>query len=134
MAEIEMSAHERYMRGEPLNEDLKGIRAGLDPKPPTKIQPEERRTIGDVDRELSRAERLDLKEFWEMPGQKLYLRIVEKSINSHQKRAISLSQGDPFGNRDEIANAWAYVKVLRRVIAELHATVMLEMSELENEQ
>jgi hypothetical protein len=130
----DLSAHEKFMLGEPLNEDLKAIRTGTEVKPASKPQPAERRSIDELDRELTRVERLDLKEFWEMPGQKLYLRIAEKSINFHQKRAISLSCDDPLNRRDEIANAWAYVKVLRRVVVELQATVMLELAELENEQ
>lgn len=129
------TAHEKYLRGEPLTPELAAVRDGRDPgetKP--RPAPAERRSYDDIERELSRPERLDLKEFWEMPGQKLYLRIAEKAIHLHQKRAISLSQDDPLANRDEVANAWAYVKMFRRVVAELQVIVNGEVAELENEQ
>jgi hypothetical protein len=130
----EPTAHERFLTGQPLNDDLMEILSGREPKAATRAATVERRSIDDFDRELTRVERLDLKEFWEMPGQKLYLRIAEKSINFHQKRAISLSCDDPLNRRDEVANAWAYVKVLRRVVAELQTVVMMELGELESER
>jgi hypothetical protein len=130
-----VTAHERFLRGEPLTPALAAVREGRDPETmrPPKPAPE-RRAFDDPERELTRPERLDLKEFWEMPGQKLYQRIAEKAILSHQKRAISLSQDDPLAKRDEVANAWAYVKMFRRVIAELEVMVNTELAELENER
>lgn len=129
------TAHEKFLRGEPLTPELAAIREGRDPAQATsRPAPAERRAYDDPERELSRPERLDLKEFWEMPGQKLYLRIAEKAIHFHQKRAISLSQDDPLTNRDEVANAWAYVKMFRRAVAEMELIVNGEMAELENEQ
>ncbi len=130
----ELTAHEKFMRGEPLTPELAALREGRDPEAKSRPMPAERKAYDDPERELTRLERLDLKEFWEMPGQKLYLRLAEKSILSHQKRAITMSQDDPFSNRDEIAIAWAYVKVLRRVITELELVVNAELAELETEQ
>lgn len=131
---MDQTAHEKFLRGEPLTPELAAIREGRDPETKPRPAPAERRSFDDPERELTRPERLDLKEFWEMPGQKLYLRLTEKAINFHQKRAISLSQDDPFTNRDEVINAWAYVKIFRRVVAELEVVVKTELAELENEQ
>lgn len=128
------TAHEKFLRGEPLTPELAAIREGRDTETKPRPAPVERRTYDDLERELTRPERLDLKEFWEMPGQKLYLRIAEKAIRLHQKRAISLSEDDPLTNRDAMANAWAYVKIFRRVVAELETIVNGELGELENEQ
>lgn len=131
----DLTAHEKFLRGEPLTEELAAVRDGRDsetPKP--RPAPAEGRAYGDPERELSRPERLDLKEFWEMPGRKLYLRIAEKAIHFHQKRAISLSQDEPLAKRDEVAIAWAYVKMFRRVVAELDTIVKAELDGLENEQ
>jgi hypothetical protein len=132
---LELTAHEKFLRGEPLTPELAALRDGRDPET-TKARPApaERRAYDDPERELSRPERLDLKEFWEMPGQKLYLRIAEKAIYFHEKRAIALSQDDPLTNRDAVATAWAYVKMFRRVIAEMEVAVNTELAELENEQ
>jgi hypothetical protein len=128
------TAHEKYLRGEPLTADLAALKEGREPQATKRPAPAERRAYDDPERELTRPERLDLKEFWEMPGQKLYLRIAEKVIYFHQKRAIALSQDDPLTNRDEVVNAWAYVKILRRVVAELDVIVNAELAGLENEQ
>jgi len=131
----DLTAHEKFLRGVPLTEDLAALRDGRDLETETpRPAPVERRAFDDPERELTRAERLDLKEFWEMPGQKLYRRLLEKAIHFHQKRAICLSQDDPLANRDEIANAWAYVRIYRRVVAELETVVSVELAELENEQ
>ena len=131
----QLTAHEKFLLGKPLTPELAALREGRDPvETKSRPAPVERRAYDDLERELSRPERLDLKEFWEMPGQKLYLRMAEKAIHLHQKRAISLSQDDPLTNRDEVANAWAYVKIYRRLVAELEAIVNTELAELENEQ
>jgi len=128
------TAHEKFLRGEPLTPELAAVRDGRDAETKPRPAPAERRAYDDPERELTRPERLDLKEFWEMPGQKLYLRIAQKAIHFHQKRAITLSEDDPLTNRDEVANAWAYVKILRRAVAELEVVVKAELAELENEQ
>jgi hypothetical protein len=130
-----MTPHEKFMAGVPLTDELAAVRDGRDqPEPKPRPAPVERRAYDDPERELSRPERLDLKEFWEMPGQKLYSRIAEKAIHLHQNRAINLSQEDPLKNRDQIANAWAYVKMFRRAIAEMELIVSGELAELENER
>jgi hypothetical protein len=131
----DLTAHEKFLRGEPLTPELAALRDGRDPETTRpRPAPAERRAHDDPERDLSRAERLDLKEFWEMPGQKLYLFFAEKAIHFHQKRAITLSQEDPLTKRDEVAVAWAYVKIFRRVVAELEVAVNMELAELENEQ
>jgi hypothetical protein len=131
----DLTAHEKFLRGEPLTPELAALREGRDPQT-TKPRPApaERRAYDDLERELSRPERLDLKEFWEMEGRKLYQRLAEKAVYLHQKRAIALSLDDPLGSRDEVAAAWAYVKMFKRVVAELDVFVRVEIAELENEQ
>jgi hypothetical protein len=130
----DMTAHERFLRGEPLTPELAAVREGRDPEPARRPALVERRAYDDPERPLNRAERLDLKEWHEMPGQKLYQRIAEKAIHFHEKRAISLSCDDPLNKRDEVANAWAYFNMFRRVVAELETVINAELAELENEQ
>ncbi len=131
---IELTPHEKFLAGVPLTDELAAVRDGREPETPKRPAPMERRAYDDPERTLSRPERLDLKEFWEMPGQKLYLRIAEKAIHFHQKRAISLSQDDPLSNRDKVAIAWACVNMFRRAIAEMELMVNGELAELENER
>lgn len=129
------TTHEKFLRGEPLTAELAALREGRDPEKTTpRPAPAERRAYDDPERELSRPERLDLKEFWEMPGLKLYQRIAEKAVYFHEKRAIALSLDDPLNKQDEVVAAWAYVKMFRRVIAELEVDVNMELVQLENEQ
>jgi len=129
----DLSAHEKFLRGEPLTPELKALRDGRDAPSFALPSAPERKAFDNPTREFTRAERLDLKEFKEMPGWQLYLRIVERTMLFHQKRAISLSQDDPLTNRDQIANAWAYCSMARRVAAELEAVVNAEVGLLENE-
>ena len=93
----------------------------------------ERRAYDDPARELSRTERLDLKEWKEMPGWELFQRLTERTLLSYQKRAISLSQDDPLFNRDEIVNAWAYCTIARKLAAEIENMVNAEVAQLEYE-
>lgn len=130
----DQSAHDRFLRGEPLTAGLAAMREGRDPQPASRPLSTERKAFNDLEREFTRSERLDLKEWQEMPGWELYRRIAEKSIHFHQKRAIALSQDDPLSNRDAVANAWAYVNMLRRAVAELEMVVSMEVAELEKEQ
>jgi hypothetical protein len=130
----DLSAHDKFLRGEPLSPELKALREGRDAPSFSPPKAPERRAYDDPGREFSRAERLDLKELKEMPGWQLYLRIVERTMLFHQKRAISISQDDPLTNRDQIANAWAICSIARKVAAELEAVVNAEVGLLENEQ
>jgi hypothetical protein len=132
----ELTAHEKFLQGVPLNEELAAVREGKEPQTTAAARnaAAQRRAHDDDDRGLTRAERLDLKEFREMPGWELFLRIADKCVRLHQKRAISLSQDDPLVNRDAIASAWAYVKILRRAVAELEAIVNAEVEQLETPQ
>lgn len=130
----DLTAHEKYLQGLPLNDELAALREGREPQPPRRPVLVERRSYDDPERELTRPERLDLKEFWEMPGQKLYMRMAEKAIHVHEKHAISLSHDDPLGNRDKLAEAWAYTNMFRRVARELELMVAAEILQLENEQ
>lgn len=130
----DLSAHEKFLRGEPLSPELKALREGRDAPSFAPPKAPERRAYDDPGREFSRPERLDLKEWREMPGYELFLRLMERTLLSYQKRAISISQDDPLFHRDEIANAWSYCTVARKLAAELEATVNVEVEKLEQEQ
>lgn len=129
----DLTKHEKFLRGEPLSADLAALRDGLDTAPPPRAAPPARKAYDDPNRPLTRAERLDLKEWFELPGWQLYLRLTERTSLFYQKRAISLSQTDPLNNRDTIAHAWAYSNMARGLAAELEAMVVAEVGALENE-
>ena len=128
----ELTAHEKFLQGIPLTDELAALRDGRDeqPKPSPAAQ---KKAHGDLDRELTRAQRLDLKEMAEMPGWELFLLLGQKAVRLHQNYAISKSQDDPLANRDEIAAAWAYLKLFQRAVLELGTIVNAEIAELEKQ-
>lgn len=128
----ELSSHEKYLQGIPLNSDLQKLSEGRDPQPTPASKPQKRSTET-IDRPLNRRERLDLKEWKEMPGYEVFLRLAENTVRMHESHAISMSQNDPLANRDSIANAWAYVKVLRQAVSSLELVVENAVAELEKE-
>lgn len=132
----DMSAHERFMQGIPLNAELEAVRDGKDAAAQRSAQPQQpvRRAMDDPQRELTRSERLDLKEMKDMPGWEVFLRLAEKATLLHQKSAITRSQDDPLTNRDQIASEWAYVKLFQRATQELEYMVEAEVAVLENQQ
>jgi hypothetical protein len=126
----DLTAHEKFLQGIPLTDELAAVRGGREEQPkPSSAAP--RKAHDDLDRELTRAQRLDLKEMVEMPGWELFLRLGEKAVRLHKNYAISKSQDDPLANRDEIAEAWAYLKLFQRAVQELGTVVSVEIAELE---
>lgn len=131
----ELTAHEKFLRGEPLSDELRAMREGEIPnagKEAARGAPT--RTFDHPERELTRAERLDLKEWMEMPGWELFRRIIEKANLMHQKHAIASSQQDPLSRQNEISSVWAYEGMFRRSMIEIQAVVMAELAELEKTQ
>ena len=110
---------EKYMRGEPLNEELQALRDGrlneFTPMPGTGTGPEATIQLGpdNVNRPLDKWEREALKELRQGPGWGGLQRIMQKAIRTHEESAILLSQEDPLGKQSEIAQEWAYVKIFK---------------------
>jgi hypothetical protein len=125
-------AFQDYLAGEPLNEENAALKRGEDPmslpQQPTKAT---RAPIEGVDRDLRQQERADLKEMREGPGWPVLERLIEKAFRIHERGAISLSQQDPLGNRDRIAEEWAYVTMVRRAGVEITALVDAEVAQIE---
>jgi hypothetical protein len=130
----ELTAHEKFLRGEPLTPELEAFRDGREPAPAADAAPRPRHAFDDPDRPLTRSERLDLKEWREMPGWELFRRLIERATSVHQKRAIAYSQDNPLTKRDEIAAEWAYLNLFRRAANELETLVDGEVAELEKTQ
>lgn len=126
------SMFERYSRGVPLNEELAALRDGAGQQP-TQAAPGRTRLdlVEDVERELERSERLALKEMVMSPGWTVLRRLLEKSFHRQKKGAISVSQDDPLGNAQKIAEVWAYVKALDRVKHEIPVMVQAEIDEMD---
>ncbi len=123
---------ERYSRGMPLSDELAALRDGAaqqtKPEPLGQLRPE---AVEDVERELERSERLALKEMVMSAGWPVLRRLLEKSFHRTKKGAISVSQDDPLGNAQKIAEVWAYVKALDRVKHEIPVMVQAEIDEMD---
>ena len=126
----DLTAHEKFLRGEPISPELRALRDGGSAPSLVDPAPSERKAFDDPTRKLSRSERLDLKEMQEMPGWKLFLRIAERTIFFHEKQAISVSRNNPLRNKEEVSEMWAYHSMLRRAISELESVVNAEVDEL----
>lgn len=127
---------QKYLAGEPLNEELAKLKAGeqTEAEEGAGQQLAARAPLEDADRHLTTAERLDLKEIRALPGWGVLWRILERSCRIHDKSATMQAQNDPLKNADAIARAFALAQMYRRAKSEILATVDAEVKELENEQ
>lgn len=107
---------ERFTRGQPINAEMELLRD--DPNFVAKQMAEvavmpRREPLEDVERDLDRGERLALKEMRLSPGWPVLERLLEKALHFHRKAVISISESDPLGNKDAIADQWAYMNALK---------------------
>lgn len=127
---------DKYLRGEPVNEELAALKAGkLVEFEPFQIGGAGQQNQSTEPRkgEITRADRVALKELVAQPGWSVLHRLMENATLIHQESATLLSQKDPLANAQEIAQAWAYVNLHRQVSAELEALVVFEIRKLEEE-
>jgi hypothetical protein len=133
----ELSSLEKYTQGIPLNEELAAMRAGAEPVKaeagPSPAAQDDKPEWGarSADDELTRTERLDLKELRVSRGWAVLLRLQEKTLQAHRRGAINVSMGDPLGNSAAVSSAWAYVKAYQRAQQELPLVVDLELKQLD---
>jgi hypothetical protein len=110
MAEDKKGDLDKFLKGEPQNEEIAALMQG-EATPaeslPALTSPRDVRELDDDDREHLR--RLQLE-----PGWKVLLRLVDRDIDNEEALVKKLSLADPLGNRDEVVNGWAYVAMLRR--------------------
>lgn len=121
---------ERYLSGEPLNEELAALQRGDMANP---ARPEiaaiieslgPRMAQPDDEKPLSYAERIAIKEAYQAGVFTSLMRLMRKSLRTKQNVATIDSENDPLGRPTEVAQAWAYIAIYRRVMVEL--TVMIE--------
>lgn len=121
-----MNDLEKYLKGEPLNEDLRALRDGdEDAQEPRTAGRRARRAgaLDDDDREHLRA--LSLSHGWQ-----IVLRLLDQWIEAEETSVKELSLSDPLGQRDQIANSWAYVACMRRVRNGIPAILSQEIEKL----
>ena len=101
---------EDFQNGIPLNEELRRLKAGVldepqaeTPPPAWEPGPRER----NVNRPLDEGERNDLRRLLTEPGWRVLERLRKQALQRMEQAAIVLSQNDPLGNAQKIANGWA---------------------------
>lgn len=129
---------EKYLNHEPLNEELAAIREGnvdLLPHPVEKTAPKRGSgRIDDPERDLTRAERLDLRELRQSDGWPVLMRLLLKRFLTLEKTAITISQSFPLQNAEGIAQKWHHVGVYKQVASEMELLLEQEIAELQAEE
>jgi hypothetical protein len=130
------SNFEKYLAGEPLTPELAALKAGRLPdifgiftQSPAPAAAEVKAL--DLERDLTRDERIALRELRLAPGWPVLQKLFERATIQHTKAATALSQEQPLGA--EISQIWLTVKLRRQVIAELNLAVAVEMQAIEEE-
>lgn len=131
-----LTSIEKYHQGIPLTPELEAMRDGLEPE---RVQASEKpkESAGrpsKIEKELTRAERLDLKETITSDGWGIFLRLIQKADLIHQKSAISMSQNDPLANAQKIAEQWAYYQTFQRAFTEMIMLAKAEVAQLEEKK
>lgn len=105
---------EQFLKGEPLTDELAALKRGEEPSddefrssvsapsPFTAEQP-----LDDDDRE-------HLRRFKSEPGWNVMMRLLDSDIRHQENLAKAASKSDPLGNREQVANFWAYVSMLEK--------------------
>jgi hypothetical protein len=119
---------EAYIKGEPLNDAMAALKRGeepeSDPAPGQMEKPDDLRELNDDEREHLR--RLQLE-----PGWAILFRLMDDKIRVQEARTIDISANDPLGNRDQIAQGWAYLAMMKKVRQDLKMTIGNEIYKLE---
>ena len=130
-----LTDHEKYLAGEPLNDELRDLRDGKTPEPQAPVLPWPiPEPMEDAERELTRTERLALKDLRASDGWNVQMRLLEKAIAGHRNSVINMSQRDPLTNKDAIANQWAYLNALKSAKQAIEAMVNEEVKKADEDR
>jgi hypothetical protein len=127
---------ERFLAGEPLNDELAALRDGRagNVEPPAGFDLLRAKPAPDDDsRELTRDERQLLKDAKVSGVFTTLVRLQRKALQIHIRTATIESENDPLNTSQQVANAWAYVKMFRRSIVELGMLIDAELGKLEGD-
>lgn len=75
---------------------------------------------------LDQHDRAWLKRLKNEPGYAILFRVANNIVLGFENSARILSQADPLGNKDAIANAWAYAAIGKEVVRRLQAAISEE--------
>lgn len=112
------SDFEKYMRGEPLNDEIRAVASGNAEKvertewqaPTPTPKPE---------RDLTMTERANLRALRAHPGWPVLMRLAEKVYLHRQRSVIAMSQVDPLENAASIGRQWGYLGQYKSAVNDL---------------
>jgi hypothetical protein len=119
----------KYLRNEPLTEALAALAAGEPEVEQVVEQAISSGAFADV-RDLTDVDREHLRRLLFEPGWRVVLRVLDRLIARQETAMRLLSEDDPLGNRDGLAQGWAYVAMGKRVRTNLLEAAAEEVGKL----
>jgi hypothetical protein len=129
---------EKYLAGEPLNEELAALKAGRLPEFELRenaslTQAAGSESFGDDEKPLTRDECVALREMRTSAGWPVMQKLIRKTTLAQKKAAMLISEQDPLGAGRELANAWLEVKVWKQLTAQLIWLITIAIESLEDD-
>jgi hypothetical protein len=129
--------YEKYLAGEPLNEELAALKAGRMPEFEMREAAALNQVPGtesreDDERPLTREECVALRELRTSAGWPVMQKLIRRTTIAHKNAAMLLSEQDPLGAGRELANAWLEVKVWKQLAAQLTWLIVIAIESLED--
>lgn len=122
---------ENFLKGTPLTAEIAALMEDQEPEQQQPAPAQQRSDAG----ELTDDDREHLRRLQVDPGWAVALRLLDRSILTHEETVKRASIEDPLTNRDVIVNSWAYVSMLKRARNLLTNSVNAEVLKLdENER
>ena len=109
----------KFMRNEPLTEELRAVRDGTASREDAGENIAEARAIEGLLAAPGRRELLAVRDMLQEPGWAALDRLAQRYLQERFGYVIRLSQSDPLAQRDEIAAAWADLNSKRRAWADI---------------
>ena len=128
---------EKYLAGEPLNEELAALKAGRLPEFELRedailAHSSESESFEDDAKPLTRDECVALREMRTSAGWPVMQKLIRKTTIAQKKAAMLISEQDPLGAGRELANAWLEVKVWKQLTAQLTWLIVIAIESLED--
>jgi hypothetical protein len=129
--------YEKYLAGEPLNEELAALKAGRLPEFEMRgdalfTQSPGSEPRADDEKALTREECVALRELRVSAAWPVLQKLIRRTTTAHKNAAVLLSEQDPLGAGRELANAWLEVKVWKQLTAQLTWLIVIAIESLED--
>jgi hypothetical protein len=98
-----------------------------EPEPPKTVQ------LTTLAGDIGPYERVWLKRLQNEPGYLLIFKMLNNIVQRFENSARLLSITDPLGNKDAVANAWAYAGVAKALKEQLEREIAMEVAQAEKE-